>query len=791
MVAPWWSGHRGFLSFAAFRARRKLGCMTPFVQIFRRWRCPLLLVLGLLGLLAPGFAAGLSPEYRLAIEADWARQEKRLGRTVDSPDALRALVERARASGAVVIPDQLAGQGNALAGLDAAGRQALYLRLRWEIRQQALARHLPADRPVLFMKRNRFICQMLHEYMAYFYDYGKVAGGGGVYRLENPGQSFAVTDLIQSRLSQGNFTTLALGVDGRKAYFAFAERAPVKPDYRSPDRRGFNLYALDLAAGQLQRLTAGCEDDFDPCPLPDGGIAFMSTRRGGFARCNNAWEPTASYTLHRMAADGSDIRLLSPHETAEWHPSVLNDGRIVYVRWDYVDRSAANFHGLWTCNPDGTGAASLFGNYTMRVNACYQPRAIPGSSKILFVAGAHHADVGGSLVLLDPTRAALDAASGEDRLESLERLTPEVCFAEADGWPKSYFHSPHPLSEQALLVAFSFDSLPGMSSGEGRDTRTGLYYFDRAGNLELLYRDPEISSMYPLLLGPPAPRPQVASAAADDLGEEGEFILADVRHSLMPFPADRRVTSLRVFQLLGKTGNHTANEPRIGHANAENARLLLGSVPVESDGSAYFRVPARQPLYFQAVDDQGRAVQGMRSAAYVQPGERRACVGCHEPTGAAAAPRPLLATRRPASRLQAGPPGSRPFSYARLVQPVLDRDCVRCHDGSPGPGRSPLLLTGRPAGHFSESYKSLKKHVRWYEWGDASISQVATHPGRLGADASPLTRILDDANHRDIGLSDAARRTLYLWLDANVPFYGTYDPDQQVAQLKGETIPSP
>jgi hypothetical protein len=728
------------------------------------------------------------PAYRQAIEADWVRQEKRLGRRPEDPAALQAALDRA----AHYLPEaQVAAwktEAAAAQGGTESRRLALYRQIRWHTREAILQQPRLRGKPVLFMKRNRFICQMLHEYMGYFYDYGNVPPGGGVYVLEQPGRSFAIRDLIQGRLPAGNYTTLALGLDGRRAYFAFAERAPGRTPFNSPERRGFNLYALEVESGALTRLTQGSEDDFDPCPLPDSGLAFMSTRRGGFARCNNRWEPTASYTLHRMDADGKNIRLLSCHETAEWHPSVLNDGRIVYIRWDYVDRSAANFHGLWACQPDGSGVTALFGNYTMRINACYQPKAIPGSDKILFIAGAHHADVGGALVLLDPSRARLDAASGEDRLESIRNLTPELCFAEADGWPKSYFHSPHPLNEQAMLVSFSFDPLPGMSSGESRDTRTGLYYFDCWGTLELLYYDPAISSMYPHLLAPPPRRPQLASHLDPALGEEGEFLLADVRQSLMPFPEGRRVVALRVFQLLPKFGSHTANDPRIGHANAENARALLGAVPVEADGSAYFRAPARKPLYFQAVDESGRAVQTMRSAVYVQPGERRACVGCHEPVGAAAAVRPLLAARRPPSPLTPGPEGSLPFSYPRLVQPVLERNCVRCHDGSTGPGKSALALTDQPEGPFTRSYQNLKKYLRWYEWGGASISQIASIPGRAGADASPLTRILEDKNHRDIGLNDSDRRALYLWMDANVPFYGTYDHAEQAAQRSGALI---
>lgn len=351
----------------------------------------------------------------------------------------------------------------------------------------------------MFLERRRFTTQMLHEYLGYFYDYADIAGGG-VYLLEEPGRSTKTRDLIAGRLPRGNYTTLAMAYDAKTLYFGFAERAPQKPDFYSAERRDFHLFALAMESGQMRQLTEGPHDDFDPCPLPDGGIAFMSTRRGGFGRCHNPWEPLPAYTLHRMDATGQNVRTLSFHETNEWHPFVMNDGRIVYSRWDYVDRSAANFHGLWTSNPDGTNPRILFGNYTERINACYQPRAIPGSQRILFVAGGHHAAVGGSLVMVDPTKAALDPATGEDRLESIEVLTPEVCFPEAAGWPKSYFHSPWPLSEDDFFVSFSFDPLPGMGPGEERDTSTGLYYMDRFGNLELLYRKPGISCMYPMPL---------------------------------------------------------------------------------------------------------------------------------------------------------------------------------------------------------------------------------------------------------------------------------------------------
>lgn len=755
---------------------------------------------------APAGATDLAG-FRAAVEADWAAQEKRLGRTASSPRAIDAVMDAAERlladlSRMTDAPD-LDGERTVLAGLksrivnfdsvDAAQRLRLYRDIRWVVRRMAFKNPLLAGRRILFMTRKRFVCQMLHEYLGYYYDYEDIAGGG-IHVLDQPGRSFALRDLVTDQLGRGNFTTLALSYDARTIYFAFAERAEKKPDYYSPQRQCFHLFAMDVDGGNVRQITHGPDDDFDPCPLPDGGLAFMSSARGGFTRCNNPWEPLPAHTLHRLDPTLTHRRTLSFHETSEWHPSVLHDGRIVYIRWDYVDRSAANFHGLWITNPDGSATKALFGNYTMKINACYQPKAIPNSHKVAFLAGAHHADVGGSLVLLDPHRIALDPRTGQDSFEAIEVLTPEVCFPEAPGWPDSYFHSPWPLSEDYFFVSFSFDPLPGMGPKIKADTKTGLYYLDRFGNMELLYREEGISSMYPIPLEAREKPPVVPSTLDEQLADEGEFMLTDVRLSHFPMPEDRRVVALRVFQVLPKSRTHVANEPRIGHANAESARMLLGMVPVEADGSAYFRAPARKPLYFQAVDENGRAVQSMRSVTYLQPGERQGCVGCHERRNEAATvrnPRPL-AMRRAPSRIVPGPDGTRPFSFPRLVQPILDQHCVRCHDGRQGDDKSEIVLTDEPTRQFVRSYESLGPFVRWYEWGGASIEPIVTRPGRIGADVSPLTRIITDPLHSEhVELTDGELRRLYIWLDGNVPFYGAYGVEEQVAQQNGKSVSPP
>ena len=759
---------------------------------------------------------------RALVQADWQSQERRWGRSPDSPEAIHAAVRRARLlledlcriegvgdlSADAAELQHLAARADEVSSLDEASRLDLYYRVRTLSRELALQNPLLGARPILFMQRRRAVGYMLYEYLGWYYAYGfnpkngaknpqfqTPQTGGGVYLLKRPGRTMEVKELIPQRLPPGHYVTLALSSDAKTIYFAFADptgadpytlpgyaQAPVKPGVKY---NTFHVFAMDADGTHLRQLTHGPNDDFDPCPLPDGGIAFMSTRRGSKLRCGGG-SPELTYTLHRMDTDGKNVRTLSCHETHEWHPSVLGDGRIVYTRWDYVDRNAAKFHGLWTCNPDGSNPSILFGNYTTRPWTCYQAKAIPNSNRIVFIGGGHHANVGGTLVLLDPSRVSLDPKSGEDRPEALRCLTPEVCFAEAEGWPKSYFYSPWPLSEKYFLVSFSHDPLPGGYTGEYRDTETGLYYFDRFGNLELLYRKKGISSVYPIPMAPRPVAPVRASSVEPELGEEGEFLLTDVQKSLLPMPAGRRIEQLRVFQLLPKSRTDRADNPRIGHPSQANARMLLGTVPVEEDGSAYFRAPARKPLYFQAVDEAGRAVQGMRTVVYLQPGERRGCVGCHEPVGRAPRARPAMAALRPASAIRPGPEGTRPFGYPRLIQPILDRHCVRCHDGSPGPDKSTLVLTSKPEGRFTPSYESLKPFLRW------PSPDAVTRPGGLGADASPLSAILTGQKHgKYIRLPDEDLRTIYIWLDAHVPFYGTYEEKDLQLQRLGLDVPPP
>lgn len=801
---------------------------------------------------------GVSPGFRARVEADWTRQEGTLDRQIWSAEALADLIDRCNNLAECLADNSLVDEAKLTAfrkqieeAQDFASKTdkaeqteytQAYLKLRWASRDVIFANDLLKDTPLVFVKANRFGFQILQEYLCYYERFTN-QHGGGLFRLEKPGFSFDTTELT-SDFPRGLFVTPNLSYDAKSLYFAFADFSKVQDADDETIRNAYHmslegdateqvaqflkekegrygLYRMDLASGKSEKLTGGAFDDFDPTPLPDGSLIFMSNRRGGFARCNQSWEPITVTTLHKLTPDGH-VRRLSWHETNEWTPCVLDDGRVAYTRWDYVDRNAARFQGIWLTNPDGTGAQTLFGNYTEDPVACIQPRPVPNSNKIVFIATAHHTGVGGSIVLLDPTKVKYDEETGHDLQDSLERITPEIAFPETPNGeggmnlPPQYYYSPIPLSEDFFLVSYSYDPANGYLTTNGALTedsvscgKLGLYYRDRFGCLELLYDDDKYSCRYPLLLRERETIPEIVPSQladeslcdvdkiADDESKKeeatGTFTLFNVYESLWPFPKDRKIKELRIYQLLPKYPSHQGNVPAIGHDYAGNARAYLGSVPVEEDGSAYFTAPARKPLYFQAVDESGRAVQTMLSEVYLQPGENRGCVGCHEQqqtTFSNSSQRVTAALRGP-SELTPGPEGTKPFSFPILMQPLLDKHCVSCHSGEEGKGASPAL-TGEPAGHFSTAYNNLEPFVRCYEWIGEPIREVVSLPGECGADMSPLASIVDDDNHKDaVKLSDQERRLLYFWLDSNIPFYGVYVPEEQAKQQNGEKVDMP
>jgi hypothetical protein len=245
------------------------------------------------------------------------------------------------------------------------------------------------------------------------------------------------------------------------------------------------------------------------------------------------------------------------------------------------------------------------------------------------------------------------------------------------------------------------------------------------------------------------------------------------------------------MQVFPRANGVWMNYPDIGVATESLARGVIGTVPVEEDGSAHFKIPADTPVYFQAVDGQGRAVQTMRSATWIQPGATVSCQGCHEPKHRA--PKParqatLAAARRPPSRPKAGPAGSYPIFYPKLVQPVLDRRCVACHakqrkDGNgkaPDLSGEPVVVRGMSPGHgpatvWSRSYRALTASANCQLFGGKPVSgNPRTRPGSFGSMQSPLYPLLAGGKHHDVALTSEELQRFSLWLDNNLNFYGAY-----------------
>jgi hypothetical protein len=684
--------------------------------------------------------------------------------------------------------------------LDTPAWERLYRRVRFLKRQILLSQPLFPREPLLFNKRRP--TSYSHLVMQYFG--WRAQPGGGIFALERPGYSLKCRDLAAGKLAGGNVLEPRLSYDGKRVVFAYVDcpdgplahgNLPVNEDGK--DTHYYHIRELDLASGKVRQLTSGPYDDIHPTYLPDGGIVFSSTRRRGYARCFGGqfakrWHV---YTLHRMEGDGSDLKTLSWHDTNEWFPTVANNGQILYSRWDYIDRDAVTHQNLWATRPDGTNPIALWGNATLSPHCTFQLQPIPGSRRIAFTASAHHSVAGGSIALVDPSVAD----NGE---VAITRFTPSIPFPEAEGRRiKEYYTAPWPLSEKLMLTAYSPTPLV-WEPRPNADNALGLYLLDADGNRELLYRDPLISATNPTPLrsrpSPPA-LPSHLSANADPVGE---MTLVDVYRGLGDVPRGT-IKEIRVVQIFPKLSVR-ANNPPIGLAGEENARAVLGTVPVEADGSARFEVPAQKLILFQALDAKGRAYQVMRTATYLQPGEKMSCIGCHENRLSTHLKRgnASLAAQSPPQKLRPESFGTGPFGYARVVQPILDQHCIRCHAPKK---KAKMDLTGASHKGFSRSYWSLCGDVKFNgggtnpanakkalvpRFGARNRVQITPPGGAYGARGSRLYKLLE-AKHAKVTLSPEELRRIAAWIDLNVVFYGTNDVAEQAAQLRGEEIAMP
>ena len=722
-------------------------------------------------------------------------------------------------------------QASSVAPASQIERRALFDRLLPLRRRIAFANPALDFRELLFIKRE---LRGVMEHCCDQYYGQQQRSGGGLFALTDPfGPAPALRDLLGgapvgngrlagqplafgTRATQGHdggsVLSPALSYDGRTVAFAYVEGNGSRRHITHLDHaanghweRGFcyHLFAVQADGTGLRQLTDGTFNDIQPCFTPAGRIAFISERRGGYLRCGRHC-PT--FTLFDMADEGSGLRCLSFHETNEWAPAVTHDGNLLWTRWDYIDRHGCVAHHPWTTTPDGRTPRPVHGNYSYRPRRAdmeLDTRPVPGSHLLIATAAPHHGQAFGSLVVVDP-RAADDDAMGPVR-----RFTPDAGFPESQKGSQTY-GTAWPLNDTYVLCAYE----PVEVKGTGQRHLFGLYLVDAFGNKELIYRDPGIACLSPVPLRA-TPRPPVIpeqrQPAAASRGE-ATVAITDVYASRLPWPDGTRITALRVWQLYplsvasAEVTHNIGLQLPEGFDSINMARAVLGSVPVEADGSAHFTAPAGVELFFQALDAEGCAVQSMRSATAFVPGERAACVGCHEPQHAAPARPPSatpLALRRPPSRLAPGPEGSRPFSFPRLVQPVLAARCAACHaeairNAAPGQPTPPRLdaevVEHRVKGwmntttRYTAAYLSLAQRYGFTAYGAGhdwlSPRFYRTFPGTFGARAAPLYAHLKKG-HKGVTLSADDWQRIIIWLDSVCQFYGVYEKEGGATQLAG------
>lgn len=586
----------------------------------------------------------------------------------------------------------------------------------------------------------------------------------------------------------GVIRDLELSWDARKALFAM-RRAPWE---------NFAIWEMAVDGTGLRRLTDGKGADIDPCYLPDGRIVFSSNRDVKFCGCN--WHRQGN--IFRIDADGSHLRQLGRNNLYESRPSVMPDGRIVYDRWNYVDRHFGCSFGLWTMFPDGRAQALFYGENAWTPGAIFDARALPGGNpeRVVCIFGACHDRPWGALVALD-RRRGLDGM--KPILHSFPAdITNRICvkvdykrgqtsYHPCEGFidtmkslPLKY-EDPFPLDADRILCARMVAP---------KSERTALYLCSLADGTEtLVHEEKSLGCFDPLPLVPRAKPPALADAV-DDTKKTGVFYLADVYHGTGMEKVPRgTVKWLRIVEAPPKRdrsdhfwNTDTTHRPAVNY-NCTNTKRVLGVVPVEADGSALFEVEANKFVFFQALDEKGMMVQSMRNGTTLQPGERASCVGCHEDRlEATPALRDTAARGRAPSipRLVRGQT-PRAFSYARDIQPIWNRRCLKCHDDG-RPGAKAVDLSGDLGIVFNTSYMSLraKTPFRWYPDDPAQPKELLKPvddgpPEVLGAYAwgSHRSRLVDllDAGHQGVKLTPEERATVVEWIDLNTPYYPTYE----------------
>ena len=548
--------------------------------------------------------------------------------------------------------------------------------------------------------------------------------------------------LCRLNLKTGKLTVLIDDVEGAvrdpQVHYS-GER--VLFSYRKGKSEYYHLYEINIDGTGLRQITRDPFDDIEATYLPDGDILFCSSRCKRYVCC---WH-TQVAILYRCKPDGSDIRLLSSNIEQDNTPWTLPDGRVLYTRWEYIDRSQVKFHHLWTMNPDGTNQMVYFGNLHPGI-AMIDAKPIPGTDKVLasFAPGHGRREHAGVVTIIDPN-------DGPDN----------KAFAKSVSKGKPDYRDPHPLTERDFLVAW----------------KDRIALMNEKGDLWGLYRLPEADVKAGAYCHEPRPvirrpRERDIPPRTEPERDTGILVLADVNIGRNMGGVKRgEIKKLLVLEVLPKPANFNGGPVPLTIGGTFTLERIVGVVPVEPDGSACMELPALRSLFFVALDENDMAVKRMHSFLNVMPGETTSCVGCHEhrtQTPPMTDTSALMATRRPPSRVEPFPDVPGVFDMPRDIQPILDKYCVKCHNYEKFAGGH--SLTGDRGPMYGHSYVTLLNKRQFVD-GRNGLGNSA--PRTVGSSASPLMKRISGGHH-DVTVTPHEKKMIRLWIETGATYPGTY-----------------
>lgn len=611
--------------------------------------------------------------------------------------------------------------------------------------------------PVAFIKRAGYGMKGTNAIM-----FAKRTGRGAAICIYDPAKPEDGERTIFST-TEGFIFNMNPSYDGRRIVFSY------KVDNVAP----FHIWEIGVDGSGLRQLTDGPYHDFSPVYYPDGRIVFSSSRVESYSLCQDF----LACALYAMDGDGSNLRRIDFTTLCTLTPSVLQDGSILCTRWEYNDKNIFAWQGLWTINPDGRQLRLYHGNTFRIPNAVYGGREIPGTNQVLVVWSAHHRVPIGDLAIVDRSRGL----ETYDSMWKVTNVTPvQKELAAGTNWRASGVGSrlADTLFERAFADPYPFTSDLSLVSFGGDDPiRHHLYILNhRSGDTCLLHAT-DGSCFSPIPLSE-RPLPQTIPGDCPQEPGEGVYLVQDVYQGLREQGVSRgQVAALRIMSQVPKKYNtegprYHDHYPIVGQGSYY-VKYNHGTVPVEADGSALFKAPSNTELYFIALDRAGKELQRMGSVAQITTGEVASCVGCHEHRASSPATQfvSVAANRRP-KEITPPPWGAGPVDFVKQVQPILDQYCVRCHDGPMPDGG--INLSGDKTRFYNMAYESLvfRDYVDYYyinQGPSGNFPALST-----GSWVSKLTDLLE-SKHGGVAVDEQSRRCIYAWIDANVPYYGTWE----------------